>query len=528
VLPRPLILPLLLSPLLALCASAWVAGAGTTAETEVEPSSLSARPAAQADAPAEAPSQPHARAKQVAEEAPAAQEVTEIAEAMATGQVLEQMTMEQVVQARGEPIDKEVIPPDSELWRYEDGEVAFSAGKVSYVSLATGAKPIAGSQRGDPVTAAEGSAPGPDGGGDVARIETMAPQSEQGVVSGGAGSSGAPTPTGPGTASSDDDRVEITAVDSAENGAVVPVTVSVAGEAIREIALYAGDLSRLALKATLTPLASPWVSTRVKLRETGDLIVIATTDAGPPLTARKRVNVTGGTYPKDAPRADPHIKLRGKGGTVKILMASPMGATSHIATVKVMSGGQPLVEAETTPWLAHNPYFAFKSAHDVGGRFEVEVALNSGERFTAQTDAAPPAHAVAPPRQPPTITAVSAGQPSFDCAKARSWSEVAVCNDPGLAALDRRVAELYRSTKAALDGDHQQSVVRDQRAWLQEREGCKKQADGTGCLVGVYNARIAQLGGEPKKHGSNSARVGGVAGALTVVDGAAKLRLVGE
>ena len=43
--------------------------------------------------------------------------------------------MEQVLLARGDPVRKEMIPPDAELWYYADGEVAFSGGRVSYVSL---------------------------------------------------------------------------------------------------------------------------------------------------------------------------------------------------------------------------------------------------------------------------------------------------------------------------------------------------------------------------------------------------------
>jgi uncharacterized protein len=300
------------------------------------------------------------------------------------------------------------------------------------------------------------------------------------------------------------------------------VTVHIAGgETIREIALYSGDMSRLALKATLTPLASPWVSTRVKLRETGDVIVNATTDDGRQLTGRKKVAVTGGAYPEDGPATDPRIKLRGKGDTVKMLMNSPMGSTSHIASVRVTSGGGPLVDAETTPWVAKNPYFAFRSAQDVGGRFEVEVALNNGERFAAQTDAAPPADAAALPRPPQAVPAASTGQPSFDCAKASSWSEVTVCNDAGLADLDRYVAELYRSKRRSLTGEQQESVIRDQRTWLRERERCEKQADRKGCLVGVYKARITELGGQPENspRGGAAASSARGAGTVTTADG---------
>ena len=53
----------------------------------------------------------------------------EIADAILAGTVIKEMTTEQVILARGEPIRKEVIPPDAELWHYPGGEVAFSPGQ---------------------------------------------------------------------------------------------------------------------------------------------------------------------------------------------------------------------------------------------------------------------------------------------------------------------------------------------------------------------------------------------------------------
>lgn len=70
-----------------------------------------------------------------------AKPAVEIAAAIRTGKVIKDMTMEQVMQSRGAPDRKEVIPPDAELWHYPAGEVAFSAGKVSYVSLAPKSEP---------------------------------------------------------------------------------------------------------------------------------------------------------------------------------------------------------------------------------------------------------------------------------------------------------------------------------------------------------------------------------------------------
>jgi len=67
--------------------------------------------------------------------ASAAELEANFAEAISRGEVLIGMSMDDVVRSRGEPLRKEVIPPDAELWYFDDGEVAFSSGLVSYASL---------------------------------------------------------------------------------------------------------------------------------------------------------------------------------------------------------------------------------------------------------------------------------------------------------------------------------------------------------------------------------------------------------
>lgn len=114
-------------------ALALVAGAlGSWVVNGAEPDVTSPpSPAPHADAPAavETPEQAQRRAL-------ATDHGAEIADAILAGTVLKGMTLAQVLLARGAPARKEVIPPDAELWYYPEGEVAFSAGRVSYVSLA--------------------------------------------------------------------------------------------------------------------------------------------------------------------------------------------------------------------------------------------------------------------------------------------------------------------------------------------------------------------------------------------------------
>jgi uncharacterized protein YecT (DUF1311 family) len=85
--------------------------------------------------------------------------------------------------------------------------------------------------------------------------------------------------------------------------------------------------------------------------------------------------------------------------------------------------------------------------------------------------------------------------PSFDCARASTAVEHAICADRALARLDRRVSEAYVAglTRAA-DEAAKAAARRAQREWLAMRDKtCAAQAD---CLARVYADRLKALGGE--------------------------------
>src|SRR5260221_6155173 len=62
-------------------------------------------------------------------------------------------------------------------------------------------------------------------------------------------------------------------------------------------------------------------------------------------------------------------------------------------------------------------------------------------------------------------------KPSFDCAKAASPAEQAICAEPDLAGADATLADLYRQAMAARRGDPAAAGAprRGQRAWLARR-----------------------------------------------------------
>lgn len=76
---------------------------------------------------------------------------------------------------------------------------------------------------------------------------------------------------------------------------------------------------------------------------------------------------------------------------------------------------------------------------------------------------------------------------SFDCGKAATWVEQAICRDPDLSVLDERMAEAFRAARAgAADPD---ALLGEQRRWLERRNGC----GNTTCLHALYEARVRAL-----------------------------------
>ena len=78
---------------------------------------------------------------------------------------------------------------------------------------------------------------------------------------------------------------------------------------------------------------------------------------------------------------------------------------------------------------------------------------------------------------------------SFDCKKASTAGEKAICADATLSKLDEQLAQAYRQ---ALKKGSRAQVQAAQKAWLKEQRSCG--ADRF-CLEGKYNIRIAQLEG---------------------------------
>ena len=84
-------------------------------------------------------------------------------------------------------------------------------------------------------------------------------------------------------------------------------------------------------------------------------------------------------------------------------------------------------------------------------------------------------------------------QPSFDCRKASTATEKAICADPRLARLDRAIAVAFRQLKAELQADD--TLPNEQEEFLKQRDQCAADA---ACLMRALDNRRGALTLQPQ------------------------------
>jgi len=75
--------------------------------------------------------------------------------------------------------------------------------------------------------------------------------------------------------------------------------------------------------------------------------------------------------------------------------------------------------------------------------------------------------------------------PSFDCCKAATPTEKAICSNADLAELDNRLADAYNKASSSKKG-----MPQEQKEWLKGRNSCLSDIQ---CLKKSYNSRIKKL-----------------------------------
>ena len=84
-----------------------------------------------------------------------------------------------------------------------------------------------------------------------------------------------------------------------------------------------------------------------------------------------------------------------------------------------------------------------------------------------------------------------AAEPSFSCRRAANTAERLICNDAALAALDRKLADVFGA--AGKTPSPYTDLGSSQREFTRARNDCWQSPDFRGCLEETYVRRIAQL-----------------------------------
>jgi uncharacterized protein len=92
-----------------------------------------------------------------------------------------------------------------------------------------------------------------------------------------------------------------------------------------------------------------------------------------------------------------------------------------------------------------------------------------------------------------SVAAPALAGPSFDCARARSPIETAICADPELAKRDRTLTALYRASLADALVRHASPELSLQRKWLAARDAKCAAEPNHACLARSYDFRLADL-----------------------------------
>jgi uncharacterized protein YecT (DUF1311 family) len=112
-------------------------------------------------------------------------------------------------------------------------------------------------------------------------------------------------------------------------------------------------------------------------------------------------------------------------------------------------------------------------------------AAETAPTETGQTD-----ESATPADVPPANVSLKT---SFDCAKAKTWSEAMICNAPALADADLELADVYRRLRSSLPVSAQAVLVREQRRWNLNRDLCRAAPEGDACLLDLINRRTQEL-----------------------------------
>ena len=97
-----------------------------------------------------------------------------------------------------------------------------------------------------------------------------------------------------------------------------------------------------------------------------------------------------------------------------------------------------------------------------------------------------------------TVPAAADPTASFDCTKARTITEKAICKEDSLAWLDMQLNHLYTDVRQLQDEGARLALRDEQRDWVARRDAC---GGVSACITKLYWQRLQALAGRISKRG---------------------------
>ena len=104
--------------------------------------------------------------------------------------------------------------------------------------------------------------------------------------------------------------------------------------------------------------------------------------------------------------------------------------------------------------------------------------------------------------------------PSFSCREAKQADEAVICQSQKLAALNSKLAEIFRKAQHSANESNRRSLEATQRSWLRARFQCGMDSS---CIEKLYNRRIQELRESATTEAPRKISVGEHAGDATIL-----------
>jgi hypothetical protein len=157
-----------------------------------------------------------------------------------------------------------------------------------------------------------------------------------------------------------------------------------------------------------------------------------------------------------------------------------------------VAGGRRSLTASIDYVLQHDGVIVLRNADAIIGSLatleRVAEPPPAGEGTNAASPEANVAASVSANVEPGPATGAP-GRPSFDCARASSRGEIAVCADSGLAALDLNMTTQYRRSLAAATPAQKQQLQTTRDRFLAYRDRCPNRQ----CVADAYVGRMGEI-----------------------------------